>query len=112
MYFTVRGHRYKMTGVKELTEEIFNNLEPMHALQVCVSVCVGSCVCPCMQMHTIYTCMCMYTYVCVRVSVCVRPACVRACVSLCRYVLFMYLRAVHTHTSIVCVSIHKYESKL
>ena len=107
-----------MTGVKELTEEIFNNLEPMHALQVCVSVCVGSCVCPCMQMHTIYTCMCMYKYVefaceCVRARACVACVCAScACVRLCRYVLFMYLRAVHTHTSIVCVSIHKYESKL
>ena len=117
-----------MTGVKELTEEIFNNLEPMHALQVRERGVEGggggererarARVCLCMQMHTIYTCMCMYKYVefaceCVRARACVACVCaICACVRLCRYVLFMYLRAVHTHTSIVCVSIHKYESKL
>jgi len=39
---TVRGHRYKTTGVKELTEEIFNVLRPSHALQLLTRPLFGS----------------------------------------------------------------------
>ena len=52
---TVRGHRYKCTGVKELT---VGCSRPLWRVCVCECVCVPVCLCVCV-------CVCVCVYVCV-----------------------------------------------